>query len=921
MKNIFISSFALVALITGLNLQTAFASTSEMSYEGVLTDVLGNPMTAPTSMSVRITDGASCVVHTQSFPSVTPDASGFFTLKLTGLTKAMFELPGSCAGTARYFELTVDGETFPLVEMDSTPYSMIAGKAQEATSLVGPMGGTTTGQILTWNQSTQTWSAATPGAMSLPDLGTAGTYGSSSSVPVLTTDVKGRVTAVANTAISITPAAITGTIPVSQGGTGATSLTTGQVVTGGSPLQTLNCSNGEVIKYNASNQAVCGVDDTGPAPADATTTSKGIVQIGTGLNVSSGTVSVALTTGDVPDLSSTYVNLNGMQTITGAKTFESASTTISTFRNSGTTPSGIVVETNVAANLPAGSVSFRNNGTSISSIKSFAETPNTIGGIAFYTNNGTSSERMRISPAGNVGIAQTNPDYKLDVNGDVNITGSFRINGIAIGGGSGTVTNVTASSPLNVTTSSTTPALSISSGTTAGDTLRWSGSTWTIGKLQALDLGTSGLSGNTVPVVSASSQLTDSPIRVNGTFVGVGTNPTTSFHVAGDGRIDGSLVIKPSSNDAIRLKDSADTERWHVLSTPAGKLGFYDYQNSAERLTILSGGNVGIGQTNPSHKLDVNGPLRADTVTIGSAQTTVLESTGSISLRLPSAIPGPGTTGIVMMSGTGGYGEMSFKVCGDQQFLKYNSGTQTWDCVSLPQPRGNQLIALTANCQFGSCEIEQTGFEFADDRDQYAILKFVNISGLSVGQVKITAASNQRFAYKDGGGVLNKADLAENKILFGKWKSTGSPQGWYFEMDTPPATPTCPSVNIYGTSPVVYTSQACKFFQNAKNVTVQGSITYTCSSCSGSNLKIQFDGTGIPLPDSAYAGAGGQICSVSMSNVNGTNQGHTGRLLDTGTYAYIRVMKNTGSTVSDVSATDIASLSGTIHYSCSYLAQ
>lgn len=44
----------------------------------------------------------------------------------------------------------------------------------------------------------------------LPAVGTAGTYGSSTQVPVFTTDNKGRVTAVTNTAITLSPEVITG---------------------------------------------------------------------------------------------------------------------------------------------------------------------------------------------------------------------------------------------------------------------------------------------------------------------------------------------------------------------------------------------------------------------------------------------------------------------------------------------------------------------------------------------------------------------------------------------------------------------------------------------------------------------------------------------------------------------------------------
>lgn len=45
--------------------------------------------------------------------------------------------------------------------------------------------------------------------ISMPNVGTAGTYGSASQVPVLTTDAQGRVSGVVNTAISITSSAIT----------------------------------------------------------------------------------------------------------------------------------------------------------------------------------------------------------------------------------------------------------------------------------------------------------------------------------------------------------------------------------------------------------------------------------------------------------------------------------------------------------------------------------------------------------------------------------------------------------------------------------------------------------------------------------------------------------------------------------------
>ena len=76
--------------------------------------------------------------------------------------------------------------------------------------------------------------------VSVANTGTAGVYGNAAYHPVITTDAYGRVSAVTNTAIAISAAAVTsGTLAVAQGGTGVTTSTgTGSTVLSASPTLT-----------------------------------------------------------------------------------------------------------------------------------------------------------------------------------------------------------------------------------------------------------------------------------------------------------------------------------------------------------------------------------------------------------------------------------------------------------------------------------------------------------------------------------------------------------------------------------------------------------------------------------------------------------------------------------------------------------
>jgi hypothetical protein len=140
----------------------------------------------------------------------------------------------------------VSGITNSAIQIDAT--NVVSGKLAIA------QGGT--------NNDTYTTGAAIyydgTAITTLANTGTAGTYGSVSSVPIITTDAYGRVSGVSNTAINIDTSAITtGTLGVVRGGTGISSYTANGVIFGGttstSPLQSVASSTeGHILQINSS---------------------------------------------------------------------------------------------------------------------------------------------------------------------------------------------------------------------------------------------------------------------------------------------------------------------------------------------------------------------------------------------------------------------------------------------------------------------------------------------------------------------------------------------------------------------------------------------------------------------------------------------------------------------------------------------
>ena len=107
-----------------------------------------------------------------------------------------------------------------------------------------------------------------------------------------------------------------------------------------------------------------------------------------------------------------------------------------------------------------------------------------------------------------------------------------------------------------------------------------------------------------------SSQWTTSGLNIYYTDgnVGIGTQtPSTKLEVNED-----DVKITCTSGKGLHLYGSSASANWKLLpSTGVTTKMFriYDNDNTADRLVINGSGNVGIGNNNPGHKLDVTGDI------------------------------------------------------------------------------------------------------------------------------------------------------------------------------------------------------------------------------------------------------------------------------------------------------------------------
>ncbi len=334
----------------------------------------------------------------------------------------------------------------------------------------------------------------------------------------------------------------------------------------------------------------------------------------------------------------------------------------------------------LSATTQSGRIVFGDSGDNDIGMIKYDHTDNSMG----FRTNGSGNERMRITDAGNVGIGTTSPSSELEINGNVGYTSgnaifprtkgiaadwytskfdgglnidnsvgssgntAFRIGywgsgtfapNIKLSGGGGN-TSYFASGNVGIGTTSPNFKLDVKSST--GDDGISISAPARKGIELLLDSGING--GGDIRMYSGVNVITNrfnaqGSSYINGGNVGIGTtSPVAKLHIENS---SGANIILNSNtglvNNGIYMSEGAS-------STPTQNGAYFYYDSSANavkldtgtsslstKLTVLrDSGNVGIGTTSPTFKLDVTGDgIRNTRATAGWAGW--FENTGSSS--------------------------------------------------------------------------------------------------------------------------------------------------------------------------------------------------------------------------------------------------------------------------------------------------
>jgi len=317
--------------------------------------------------------------------------------------------------------------------------------------------------------------------------------------------------------------------------------------------------------------------------------------------------------------------------------------------------------------------------------------------------NGTSyNERMRVTSAGNVGIGTTNPVTILDVNSSTSDSVAF---------------------------------------------FRSSDNRARIG-VEDNDTAVYVIAEDSYASFGLSNVLSSTNLNINGSGnVGIGTT-SPSLDSLGTGldilnnRYTQLRVRSSASSAGIEFKPSTGN-KWEIQATNDSATSFivYDRTNEAYRMVIDTGGNVGIGTTDPTTKLDVNGVITATGGTSTNWNAAYNDKINSASFNT--------SDGVLTLTQQDG-GTVTVDLDGRYLTSETDSQTLEWDGVSknISITNGN---TVTLDGLLTSEDLAAYGY-ISSESDTLATVTgrgATTTNAITVGNLRVVGGSNTfQFAQK-----------------------------------------------------------------------------------------------------------------------------------------------------------------------------
>ncbi|MEI7614821.1 MAG: hypothetical protein WCK63_18125, partial [Betaproteobacteria bacterium] len=376
-------------------------------------------------------------------------------------------------------------------------------------------------------------------------------------------------------------------------------------------------------------------------------------------------------------------------------------------------------------------------------------------GSVSKTDGTTFSELMRVSADGRVGIGTAAPAYLLDVAGDVNVSGAFRVNGTTLP--SGTVTSVTGTTDrITVSNGTSTPSVdiaatyagqtsittlgTIATGTVPAANVSGLGSLATLSAINngnwsgtPLSIDNGGTGSTTQTFVDLSTGQTiggakafSAGLMVQGMTVGLGGGAGETNAALGIGALP--VNTTGSRNTALGVYAlNSNTVGWYNTATGFGSLqsNTTGYANTATGRLALNGNNGNYNTAIGDSALEMNAAgannaalgvfagrsmTGSNNTALGSgAGQTLVYGSNNIYLGQGTAPSGVGTSGtpvtneIVIGQGATGQGSNSTLIGNTSTLKTFIAG------ISGATPAGaTQTVVIDASGQLGSTDATST---------------------------------------------------------------------------------------------------------------------------------------------------------------------------------------------------------------------